>query len=50
MAYTFSEGLSTAYYSENKTALTDVLQLLPDNTNKEITLYYVFKFETGNKN
>ena len=37
MAYTFSEGLSTAYYSENKTALTDVLQLLPDNTNKEIT-------------
>jgi len=37
MAYTFSEGLSTTYYSENKTALTDVLQLLPDNTNKEIT-------------
>jgi hypothetical protein len=37
MAYTFSEGLSTTYYSENKTALIDVLSLLPDNTNKEIT-------------
>lgn len=37
MAYTFSEGLSTTYYSENQTVLLDVLQLLPDNTNKEIT-------------
>ena len=37
MAYTFSEALSTSYYSENKTTLTEVLQLLPDNTNKLIT-------------
>jgi len=37
MAYTFSEGLSTTYYSENQTALINVLQLLPDNTSKEIT-------------
>jgi hypothetical protein len=37
MAYTFSEYPATTYYAENKTALQDVLQLLPDNTSKEIT-------------
>jgi len=37
MAYTFSEYPATTYYAENKTALQDVLQLLPDNTAKEIT-------------
>ena len=37
MAYTFSEYPATTYYAQNKTALQDVLQLLPDNTSKEIT-------------
>ena len=37
MAYTFSEYPATTYYAQNKTALQDVLQLLPDNTAKEIT-------------
>ena len=37
MAYTFSVGAATVYYSQNKTDLLDVLQLLPDNTSKEIT-------------
>ena len=37
MAYTFSEYPATTYYAQNKTALLDVLQLLPDNTAKEIT-------------
>jgi len=37
MAYTFSEYPATTYYAQNKTDLQDVLQLLPDNTAKEIT-------------
>lgn len=37
MAYTFSEYPATTYFAENKTDLQDVLQLLPDNTAKEIT-------------
>ena len=37
MAFTFSEYPATTYFAQNKTDLQDVLQLLPDNTSKQIT-------------